>query len=140
MAFCYNELGNLSDEKEEREASLEWHMKALAIQERVPLDYYNLAATHNCMGLIYHKMDHFALAAEEYIKALYMLEKVPGERNEFQAGILFNIGRIHAKFGSELVLTEIYYISVLFMIAFNLVVRQWMNLKKHFNIIVEHLR
>ena len=112
MAFCYNELGNLSGEKEELEDSLQWHKKALAIQERVPPDYYNLAATHNCIGLIYHKMDKFALAAEEYMKALRMLKEVPGKRNEFEAGILFNIGRIHAKVGLELVLTEIYCILV----------------------------
>jgi tetratricopeptide (TPR) repeat protein len=87
----------LTDEKGNLEESLKWYKKGLDIQERILPPYdQNLVAIYNNMGLVYHKMGDFKLALETYTKALHIIQNLPGEMSELEAGCLFNIGRVHA--------------------------------------------
>jgi Tfp pilus assembly protein PilF len=93
-SLVYGQLAALCDEQEKLTESLQWYEKELNILEK--LQSPTKAATHTGIGLVYHKQGKFNQARDQFNRTLQILKCITGDRNEYIAGCLFNIGRTYA--------------------------------------------
>ncbi|MDR1222975.1 MAG: tetratricopeptide repeat protein [Tannerella sp.] len=91
-ATSYNSIGTTYYSMGNYPKALEYHLKALAICERVGTDHPTTATFYNNIGLAYDSMRDYPKALEYHLKALAIREHVLGNRHPHTANSYNNIG------------------------------------------------
>ncbi|CAF1431777.1 unnamed protein product [Adineta ricciae] len=97
-ARCYHGLGNIADEKEDYDASLEWHQKSLQIRtEALRADHPHLAANYISIGCAFFNQADYQQAFESFEKAHDIIETAFGASHPDVAVCLNNMGCVYER-------------------------------------------
>ena len=92
-AVCYNSLGNIAQQREEYERSIEWYQKALDKYKQVlPANHDLIADSYRCIGLVHARTDNTDRALECLETALSILRTNYDEMHPIVASCLHGIG------------------------------------------------
>ncbi|CAF1404610.1 unnamed protein product [Adineta ricciae] len=98
IARCYHGLGNIADEKDDYDASLEWHQKSLQIRTAVlRADHPHLAANYISIGCAFFNQADYQQAFESFEKAHDIIETAFGARHPDVAMCLNNMGCVYER-------------------------------------------
>lgn len=99
-AIPYNNIGIVYEKLGEYRKSVEYHLKALEIQEKtIGVEHPNTAASYNNIGLAYSYLSEYDRALEYLVRALRIYEKTLGNIHPNTANIYNNIGIIYDTIG-----------------------------------------
>lgn len=106
LAFCYNLLGNLLAEKEDRLQALQYFSKAIEIN-KIPYDRNTQYNSLRGIGLIYESWGDYDKAHEYIFKSLKVAEII---NNKYKIEItLSNIGHLYKNEGNFSLALEYYF-------------------------------
>jgi tetratricopeptide (TPR) repeat protein len=99
-ATDYNNLGYIKDHQGDYEKAIEYHEKALEIEQKtLPENHPSLATSYNNIGSVYDNMGEYSKALSYYEKALEIRQKTLPENHHDLATSYNNIGLVYNNMG-----------------------------------------
>ncbi len=96
ISKCYHALGNLASNRNDYNASLEWHEKSIEIKKKTLSETDpSVACSYNSIGAVYHKIGDYERALDLYKQALGIWGNVYDENHLYVAMCYNNMGLVY---------------------------------------------
>jgi len=112
-SILFNDIGVIFILKKDFEKSLEYHLKAMAIQEKVlGKEHFETSTSYNNIGHAYCEKGDYEKALEYHFKALEIIEQILGKEHPHTARSYNNIGSVYNFLGNYEKALEYHYKSL----------------------------
>jgi tetratricopeptide (TPR) repeat protein len=100
LSKCYHALGNIANDRDDYETSLEWHEKSLDIKKSTLPEFdSSFAFSYNSIGAVYHQKGDYTRALEFYQQALDIWMKEYDANQLYVAMCYNNMGLVYEEMG-----------------------------------------